>query len=440
MEEFIRTLTEQMRCVRARDGVARELSDHISDQAATYEQTGMARDEAVARAVREMGDPVEIGVQMDRIHRPQFNWKMFLVTFVLSIMGMMCLIPVYGVEYGAYRQGLFVLAGIAVIAAVCFADYSVIGRISVAACVILTMALLIGMHYMQTVNGRIPMMSILVYLYVPVFAGILYRLRMGGCQAVIGALLVSAVIFVACTFFSDTTFVSLNILLIMLLMLFAAIRKGMFGAEKKRMTLIAAGAVILPAAAFLSYCIANGAGFRMMRIKAFFQRDQYPDTYGYIYTVIDDALRNVEFVGNGRFETSDMLDFPLAADGGFVPLVTMHVYGIAAGIALALSLLVFVLMAAKIVRQQKNQLGFLVSMGCMLVIGLNCLEGILINVGLFPVTTVVIPFLTYGGSATLVYAVLIGLLLSVHRYETVYTRERYDDRPRWRVHLKIEKR
>ena len=29
MEEFIRNITEQIRCVRAREAVAKELSDHI---------------------------------------------------------------------------------------------------------------------------------------------------------------------------------------------------------------------------------------------------------------------------------------------------------------------------------------------------------------------------------------------------------------------------
>ena len=125
MEEFIKTLTEQMRCARARDGVARELSDHILDQAEAYEQSGMERGKAVAKAVREMGDPVEIGVMMDRIHRPQVNWGMLLATFVLSIMGIVCLIPAYGVEQGGYRQGLFILAGFAVIAVVYFVE---IGR------------------------------------------------------------------------------------------------------------------------------------------------------------------------------------------------------------------------------------------------------------------------------------------------------------------------
>ena len=66
MEEFIRILTEQMRCAKARDGVARELSAHISDQAEAFEQAGMEHDKAVAKAVREMGDPVEIGAAYDR--------------------------------------------------------------------------------------------------------------------------------------------------------------------------------------------------------------------------------------------------------------------------------------------------------------------------------------------------------------------------------------
>lgn len=440
MEEFIKTLTEQIRCARARDGVARELSDHILDQAEAYEQSGMEHDKAVTKAVREMGDPVEIGVLMDRIHRPQVNWKMLLSTLVLSIMGIVCMIPAYGVEHGGFRQGLFMLAGFAVIAVVYFVDYSIIGKVSVAVYPVMTILLFIGWNYMPTINGRVPVMSQLVYLYIPVLAGILYQFRMGGCMAVVSAIGVGALTFVICTVFSSSLSVSLNILLISVIMLFAAIQKGMFGTAKRRMMGIAAAAVILPAMVFMWCCIAGRGGFRMMRMKAFFQRDQYRNTYNYTYTVIQDVLRNARFAGKGGSKIGDEMDFPFFRDNGFVALSTIHVYGIIAGILLVLMMAVLVLYAVQIVHRQKNQLGFLVSMGCMLVICLNCLEGILVNVGLFPVTTVVIPFLTYGGSATIMYGVLIGLLLSVHRYEKVYMRETYADRQRWRVSMKIEKR
>ena len=122
MDEFIKTLTDQMRCAKARDGVAREMSAHIIDQADAYEQSGMEHEKAVEKAVRGMGDPVEIGVSMDRIHRPQIDWKMLLLTFMLSIAGLLCMVPVYNVEEVLLGQGLFVLAGFAVVAVVYFFD------------------------------------------------------------------------------------------------------------------------------------------------------------------------------------------------------------------------------------------------------------------------------------------------------------------------------
>ena len=65
MEDYIRILTEQIRCVRAREDVAREIRTHIQDQASFYEKQGMGREEALRKAVRDMGDPVSIGVEMD---------------------------------------------------------------------------------------------------------------------------------------------------------------------------------------------------------------------------------------------------------------------------------------------------------------------------------------------------------------------------------------
>lgn len=164
MEEFIKILTEQIRCVRAREGIAQEISNHILDQTEAFEQKGMSHEQALERAVQEMGDPVEIGLSMDQIHRPQIDWKMMLITFLLSIVGLVCMMPMFGVTYVISRQLLFTLAGFGVIAAVCLLDYSVLGRTGIAAGIVLTVAFLIGKrYYFQTINGRIPAMSILVY-------------------------------------------------------------------------------------------------------------------------------------------------------------------------------------------------------------------------------------------------------------------------------------
>lgn len=86
-ESYIRDVVEQIRCVRARDGIAKELSDHIEDQTAAYEERGVPYEDAVKRAVQEMGDPVEVGVELDRIHRPQTDYKLIGMVFLFHIAG-----------------------------------------------------------------------------------------------------------------------------------------------------------------------------------------------------------------------------------------------------------------------------------------------------------------------------------------------------------------
>ena len=55
-EEYIRILTEQIRCKKARNQVAREMLNHMEEQEEFYVSEGMTRDEAQAEAVKEMGE------------------------------------------------------------------------------------------------------------------------------------------------------------------------------------------------------------------------------------------------------------------------------------------------------------------------------------------------------------------------------------------------
>ena len=67
-EEYLTILTDQIWCRMAREDVRKELLCHIEDQKAAF------LSEAEEAAVREMGDPVETGNELDRIHRPKMAW------------------------------------------------------------------------------------------------------------------------------------------------------------------------------------------------------------------------------------------------------------------------------------------------------------------------------------------------------------------------------
>ncbi len=424
MEEFIKTLMEQIRCVRAREGVARELSNHIIDQTEAYERTGMTHDQALERAVHEMGDPVEIGISMDRIHRPQTDWKMLVLTVFLSAAGLVCMIPVFGINYIISRQLIFTLAGFGVIIAVYFLDYSILGRTGIAAGMILTGIFLLGKHYyFQTINGRIPAMSSLVYLYVPIFAGILYQLRKKGVKGVILAIGTIGIICMLTFYFSHSLTVAGNIFLCMIVLLIASVAKGMFGKGKKYIARCIGFVVILLTVFFGWLFWSNRDSLHVLRLVAFFNRNQYQEAEGYFYKIIRDVLYGSKLIGTGNIAYFDDYYFPGLKEGGLVPLVIIYRFGFIVGIVLLLLLIGFILRAIHIVYRQKNQLGVLVSLACFLVLGVNCVEGVLISVGLFPITTAAIPFLTHGGSTVLVYAVLIGLLFSVHRREKILTQE-----------------
>ena len=49
-------------------------------------QNGMKEEEAEKAAVEEMGDPVEVGVEMDQIHRPKMPWKVIFVIALMQIL------------------------------------------------------------------------------------------------------------------------------------------------------------------------------------------------------------------------------------------------------------------------------------------------------------------------------------------------------------------
>ena len=75
MDEYLKTLLEQIRCKKVRPYVKQEFQDHIEDQIEANMQAGMDREQAEREAVRDMGDPVETGISLDSVHRPQVAWK-----------------------------------------------------------------------------------------------------------------------------------------------------------------------------------------------------------------------------------------------------------------------------------------------------------------------------------------------------------------------------
>ena len=161
-EEYIKTLTDQIRCKMARPEVAREIEDHIEDQTRAFMSEGMNRQEAESAALKDMGNPVDAGVELDKVHRPAMPWGMIALIIVLSVAGYVFqyILNSRNIEAGgdgffaSHRQIWFTVFGILVMIAVCFADYTRIAARARELMIGITVLIVLGGQFFSlNING-----------------------------------------------------------------------------------------------------------------------------------------------------------------------------------------------------------------------------------------------------------------------------------------------
>ena len=201
MEEYIEKLISQIRCKKARSYVADEIRGHMEDQIADNEELGMSREEAEKNAVLDMGDPVAVGVSMDRIHKPQISVKLLVIIGIFSLLGLAIQYSIFSKidtasqEFGSYRASVIgytgaVIAGLVLMFAIYFVDYTVIAKYSkiIGLCIMIAGLKIWTDFTGGIVNGQYRTISIgsihlsviaLMMLYVPIYGAILYKYRGG---------------------------------------------------------------------------------------------------------------------------------------------------------------------------------------------------------------------------------------------------------------------
>lgn len=87
IQAYLEAVREQIRWKRARPVLVRELSQHLEDQRDAFVQEGKSPEEAERLAVRDMGDPVTVGTELDAVHRPRPQWGLLGLTLALAVIG-----------------------------------------------------------------------------------------------------------------------------------------------------------------------------------------------------------------------------------------------------------------------------------------------------------------------------------------------------------------
>lgn len=431
MDEYLKTLLEQIRCKKARPYIRQELQNHMEDQIEANIRAGMNYESAEKEAVKDMGDPIETGNSLDRIHRPQIAWKLLLMITLISIAGILIHTViarhVNGNDVSASnRYAIHVMVGIAVMMVLYFLDFTLLARFSKVIAVILSAMCLQtllfgsrvnGMRYFLFFGGRNISVQALMLFYVPIYGGVIYKYHGLGYKGLIQAVawMVMPVVLVL----RLPSIVTAGLMLIsMLIMLTIAIQKDWFIVQKKRIIGGLWGIFMaMPVVIFLMAYWGNGlASYQKARIQAFVSNSG--ETNGLAAT-LRTFLTSNKFVGNSGTDVAEILP---EFNTDYILTYLSSMYGMIAAVLLCCVLAVLIFAIFNTAMKQKNQLGMMMGWGCGMVFLVSFLINVLENLGALPPTATFLPFLSAGGSYIVVSYGLMGIVLSIYRYKNVYPR------------------
>ena len=417
-EEYLKQCTEQIRCKAMRPVIEKELRNHLEEQKEAYLADGLEVDKAEEKAVRDMGDPVETGTGLDRVHRPRMDFKTLGLILLLAAAGIVVqfMLADQGMTQGGFLRfvrntGL----GILVMFFACFVDYTVIGKHPrLLWCVCLGLAVVVS-RLTPRMNGQRNIVW-LVMLFVPAFAGIVFfyrSQRLPGAGKVLAWLAVSMLVL---EWLSDLTLTGELLLgLGGLLLLFFAVAKGWYGI--KRRWALAIPALLAVMTVPLVLCMLAANGFRAMRLRAWLNPSADVDGVGYLPNLISQEIGQIRFTMQRMTALADPLFWKQNSED-YTLLLLMRLYGwIVAAVILLLLAALTALLVYRLFRQ-KNRLGMLVGTGCIwVVLGMASVH-VLMNFGLLPATACSLPFISMNGKQGLALYWLMGMLLSVFRTTT----------------------
>lgn len=417
-EEYLDRVCSQIRFKDVHPQIRRELGSHFDDIVEECLSRDVAVKDTSLEAIRRLGDPVELGRQLEKIHRPRVEWGLLLITMMLVGAGLAVLFSLQHVallkEQLVFSQTMIVfIPAVIIFSLLVYYDYYRLQELSLLLFLLVLGLLLLLSVFGSRAEGTVPCLYIgsIPVDFISVSPGILavclagifsrsnWKWNLRGFHIGLALLGLPLTLYLYAASMA-------SVLLYSFLFLVLAWSSG----AKPVYSLSFATAIGFP---LLTGLFTDP--YRMNRLMAFVHpyTSALSDAFYYI------QLRNIA-------ARSDLLGYSARVPAGienyqnnFIFAYVLHSFGWVAGmllIALALLLLIRLLHNAAQVRER---FGFLLITGVTSVFFFQYGWNILMNVGLLPIFAVPLPFISYGSSQIVVQLALLGLVMSVCRRKNI---------------------
>lgn len=425
IQKYCGDVCDQIRWKKAKPMIAVEMEHHLCDQRDAYLSNGDDEKTATQKALEQMGDTVIIGQKLDKVHRPKPQWLMIALTGIFTILGMLIQYvldtALHSVApFAAFRIFPYILA-FGILIGCYYLDFVVLGRHARMIYGLVVVLSVIGMALGTNVNtlrilviARFSISLAYLSLIFPLaFALFVYTMRKKGIRGILMSeaafLPLAAVLLYARTLSGLLLFMAAA-----LIVLCFAICRGWFDVNKKKGLLL-----VLISAVVVSATVINTMPLTFFRrLKAITAPQHYLSSLSesYTYLQIRGFLSNSVFWGKGDPSPyiKDIKKLPcIRTDYSLVYLI--HQYGFVVLLGIVILIGLFSVIGIRKALKQKSVLGSLIALTVMVTFLLQSVIYILCNLGFGLVSSLSLPFLSFGSTALFLNAALTGFMLSVFR-------------------------
>lgn len=422
-------LAEVCQHVKAKDvhnDIARELLGHLLERIEDLQELEqLDEEEAIAAAVKGMGDAREVGIGFDAAHKPKTEWSVIAVFAVMLLLAVVALfvMPAELTFNVAFKLGMAVV-GLLVMLAAYFGNYQKLARWSWPLYGLTFAAMVYALLFGTQINGMrqwlflgkygFNISEVSPYLLIIAIAGILYndqtKERTSKLMSLIdvGKKLVAFVLLPLLIYGAIPTMSDLLIFTSGLFVLLLVYRQWRF-------MLAAAGTLIAGIVLLLMYS-PHRLTYYYIRLTSMFSNN--PDA-NYQATHSVEAIRTGGLWGQGIGVANPNLPFAYAE---MMYSYLVYSMGWIFGTVIILVALTFVWRTIQMGLKTKDSYGRALIIGVCSIFGLRLLWNLLMCLGVVPIMAISPPFLQLS-SSTLFEFGLLGLILGVYRRKNMISEQ-----------------
>ncbi|ENQ3079075.1 FtsW/RodA/SpoVE family cell cycle protein [Bacillus cereus] len=406
-DHFLKEVTNHIKSKEAKNLVATELEFHLKQAKNMWIEKGLSEEIAEDKAVEQMGSPFKLGQELNKLHKPKVDW--FIIILLVTVMGLGFL-PVVALGHTddlLINKVIFVILGIATALGMMMIDYRKLERLGWLFYTIGVLILLMINYFPNTsMYGesliKIGPITIGCLMAVPFFF-LAWASFFNNSRLTVWHLGILH-LFSLCLFLTTP---SLSTTFIYIIMVFVMLWWSKLGKKKALIITVVPICLSIIGELFFRPTV---KGTHSARILGFLNPEQDAGGAGFMYIRLKEVMLSA-----GWFGTSGNVKSIPAAHTDFVFASLTYYYGYLFALILVLILSLFVARIMVISYKINGHYGKLLLVGGVTLFVVQFIYNVGMILGLLPITSISLPFISYGLMPTLFHAFLMGIVLSVYR-------------------------